>query len=165
MVFYRQKFNSLIVLIICPWLLSFSFAVLEFEVRTMFAKKSFYHLSHDPSPFSFGYFKDRSTHTHTHTRTHILFRWYWGLNSWPHACKADILQLELHHQPRTCYFKEVFSIVLFVNPWKLRCIAKHIFFFVVLVFELRAYTLSHSTSPFFVKGFFEIGSRRTICSN
>jgi hypothetical protein len=27
------------------------------------------------------------------------------------------------------------------------------FFFVVLEFELRAYTLSHSTSPFFVKGF------------
>jgi hypothetical protein len=33
------------------------------------------------------------------------------------------------------------------------------FFLVVLGFELRAYTLSHSTSPFFLKGFFEIGSR------
>jgi hypothetical protein len=32
------------------------------------------------------------------------------------------------------------------------------FFFVVLGFELRAYTLSHSTSPTFVMGFFEIGS-------
>jgi hypothetical protein len=32
------------------------------------------------------------------------------------------------------------------------------FFFAVLEFELRAYTLSHSTSPFFVTGFFEIGS-------
>jgi hypothetical protein len=32
------------------------------------------------------------------------------------------------------------------------------FFFVVLGFELRAHTLSHSTSPFFVMGFFEIGS-------
>jgi hypothetical protein len=31
-------------------------------------------------------------------------------------------------------------------------------YFVVLGFELRAYTLSHSTSPFFVMGFFEIGS-------
>jgi hypothetical protein len=31
-------------------------------------------------------------------------------------------------------------------------------FFSVLRFELRAYTLSHSTSPFFVKGFFSIGS-------
>jgi hypothetical protein len=30
--------------------------------------------------------------------------------------------------------------------------------FVVLRFELRAYTLSHSTSPIFVKGFFERGS-------
>jgi hypothetical protein len=30
-------------------------------------------------------------------------------------------------------------------------------FFVVLDFELRAYTLSHSTSPFFVMAFFEIG--------
>jgi hypothetical protein len=32
------------------------------------------------------------------------------------------------------------------------------FFFVVLGLELRAYTLSHSTSPFFVKGFIEIWS-------
>jgi hypothetical protein len=32
------------------------------------------------------------------------------------------------------------------------------FFFAVLRLELRAYTLSHSTSPIFVKGFFEIGS-------
>jgi hypothetical protein len=32
------------------------------------------------------------------------------------------------------------------------------FFFEILGFELRAFTLSHSTSPFFVKGFFEIGS-------
>jgi hypothetical protein len=39
----------------------------------------------------------------------------------------------------------------------------YLFFVVVVVvailgLELRAYTLSHSTSPFFVKGFFEIGS-------
>jgi hypothetical protein len=34
---------------------------------------------------------------------------------------------------------------------------------VVLGFELRAYTLSHSTSPFFMLGIFEIGSHRTIC--
>jgi hypothetical protein len=32
------------------------------------------------------------------------------------------------------------------------------FFVAVLGFELRAYTLSHSTSPFFCDGFFEIGS-------
>jgi hypothetical protein len=34
------------------------------------------------------------------------------------------------------------------------------FFLCVLVLglELRAFTLSHSTNPFFVKGFFEIGS-------
>jgi hypothetical protein len=31
-------------------------------------------------------------------------------------------------------------------------------FFAVLVFELRAFTLSHSTIPIFVKGFSEIGS-------
>jgi hypothetical protein len=37
---------------------------------------------------------------------------------------------------------------------------KRIFFFLFagLGFELRAYTLSHSTRPFFVKGFSEIGS-------
>jgi hypothetical protein len=34
------------------------------------------------------------------------------------------------------------------------------FFFTVLGFELRAFTVSHSTSPIFVEGFFfEIGSR------
>jgi hypothetical protein len=32
------------------------------------------------------------------------------------------------------------------------------FIFAVLAFELRAYTLSHSTSPIFVMGFFKIGS-------
>jgi hypothetical protein len=40
-------------------------------------------------------------------------------------------------------------------------LSKHIFsflFFAVLGFELRAYTLSYSTSPFFVMGSFEIGS-------
>jgi hypothetical protein len=30
--------------------------------------------------------------------------------------------------------------------------------FAVLGFEFRTYTLTHSTSPFFVMGFFEIGS-------
>jgi hypothetical protein len=33
------------------------------------------------------------------------------------------------------------------------------FFFAVPGLELRAYTLSHSTSPFFVIGVFKIGSR------
>jgi hypothetical protein len=32
-------------------------------------------------------------------------------------------------------------------------------FFAILGFELRAFTLSHSTSPFFVMNFFEIGSQ------
>jgi hypothetical protein len=31
-------------------------------------------------------------------------------------------------------------------------------FFLVLEFEHRTYTLSHSTSPFFIISFFEIGS-------
>jgi hypothetical protein len=38
------------------------------------------------------------------------------------------------------------------------------FFLAVLCFELRAYTLSHSTGPFFVMGFFEIGSRVLFAS-
>jgi Na+/proline symporter len=39
------------------------------------------------------------------------------------------------------------------------CLFVYLFIFLaVLGFELRAYTLSHSTSPFFVMGFFEIGS-------
>jgi hypothetical protein len=36
------------------------------------------------------------------------------------------------------------------------------FLFAVLGFELRAYTLSYSTSPFFVMGFFEIGSQELL---
>jgi hypothetical protein len=36
------------------------------------------------------------------------------------------------------------------------------FFFVVLGFELRAFALSHSTSPIFVKGVFEIGSENYL---
>jgi hypothetical protein len=36
------------------------------------------------------------------------------------------------------------------------------FFLAVLGFGLRAYTLSHSTSPVFVKGFFEIGSQELV---
>jgi hypothetical protein len=35
-------------------------------------------------------------------------------------------------------------------------------FFLVLKLELRAFTLSHSSRPIFVKGVFEIESRRTI---
>jgi hypothetical protein len=35
-------------------------------------------------------------------------------------------------------------------------------FFLVLGLELRAYTLSHSTSPIFMKGFFEIGSLKLL---
>jgi hypothetical protein len=37
-------------------------------------------------------------------------------------------------------------------------------FFVVLGFELRAFTLSHSTSPISVKDFFEIGSCKLFLS-
>jgi hypothetical protein len=45
----------------------------------------------------------------------------------------------------------------------LKCWDNRDFFFVVLGFELRVYTLSHSTSPFlFCDGFFEIG-RGAIC--
>jgi hypothetical protein len=35
---------------------------------------------------------------------------------------------------------------------------KIFFFFSVLGLELKAFTLSHSTSPIFVMGFFKIGS-------
>jgi hypothetical protein len=41
---------------------------------------------------------------------------------------------------------------------KKKTITKKKFIIVVLEFELRAYTLSHSTSPCFCDGFFEIQS-------
>jgi hypothetical protein len=34
------------------------------------------------------------------------------------------------------------------------------FFFVVLELELRAFTSSHSTQPYFCEGFFDIGSHK-----
>jgi hypothetical protein len=42
---------------------------------------------------------------------------------------------------------------------------KELFFFKELGFELRAYTLNHSTSPFFVIGFFEIGSHKLFAQD
>jgi hypothetical protein len=38
-----------------------------------------------------------------------------------------------------------------------------VIFFVVLEFELRAYNLSHSTSPFFCEGFFRDRVMQSIC--
>jgi hypothetical protein len=45
-----------------------------------------------------------------------------------------------------------------VNCWRKKGSLYFFFFLVVLGFELRAYTLSHSTSPFLWCFFFEIGS-------
>jgi hypothetical protein len=45
----------------------------------------------------------------------------------------------------------------FLITLNLRSLSRN-FFFPVLGLELRAYTLSHSTIPFFVMGVFEIGS-------
>jgi hypothetical protein len=41
-----------------------------------------------------------------------------------------------------------------INKNKLICTEQTCSFLAVLGFELKAYTLSHSTSPFFVKDFF-----------
>jgi hypothetical protein len=41
---------------------------------------------------------------------------------------------------------------LLSNPWVFFC------FVLILGFELRAYTLSHSTNPFFMMAIVEIGS-------
>jgi hypothetical protein len=43
-------------------------------------------------------------------------------------------------------------------PSRPLCVTSSFFFFAVLGFELRAYTLSHSGIPFFVMGIFEIRS-------
>jgi hypothetical protein len=40
---------------------------------------------------------------------------------------------------------------------------QYTFFFSILGLELRAYTLSHSTGPFFVRGFFQDMVLQTIC--
>jgi hypothetical protein len=48
--------------------------------------------------------------------------------------------------------------LLFLNEIPTARFMPFFLLFAVLGLELKAYTLSHSTSPFFVKGFFEIGS-------
>jgi hypothetical protein len=49
------------------------------------------------------------------------------------------------------------TVVSTNHVWK-KNIFIYLFIFAVLGLKLRAYTLSHSTSPFFCDGFFEIGS-------
>jgi hypothetical protein len=55
-------------------------------------------------------------------------------------------------------------MLVFLGPLELESVGFLIFnfFFELLGFELRAYTLSHSTSPFFVLGFIKIGSRELL---
>jgi hypothetical protein len=52
-----------------------------------------------------------------------------------------------------------FSAILFLQKFFFASFSflLSLFFLMILGFELRAYTLSHSTSPFLVMGFFEIG--------
>jgi hypothetical protein len=72
---------------------------------------------------------------------HFKFFWqYWDLNLGPHTCHANALQLEPYPSTK-------FNLIFF-------------FFFAVLGFEFRAYTLIHSTSPFFVIGISQIGSHK-----
>jgi hypothetical protein len=64
---------------------------------------------------------------------------------------------ELHPQQVVVFvFLEVGEGVFFLSLY----ISKSLFFcvYMVLGFELRAFTFSHSTSPIFVMDFFEIGS-------
>jgi hypothetical protein len=56
------------------------------------------------------------------------------------------------------YFKSCFSVLPAAEEGKKKENISFFPSFSVLGFELRAYTLSHSTSPFFVMGFFQIGS-------
>jgi hypothetical protein len=54
----------------------------------------------------------------------------------------------------------VLSYFLLVFVLFLLFLGLYFFFFEALGFEFRAYTLSHSTSHFFVKVFFKIGSHK-----
>jgi hypothetical protein len=62
----------------------------------------------------------------------------------------NILNSPLHHSP----LSSPYPIISYLNEHT---------FFCGTGFELRAYTLSYSTSPFFVMGFFKIVSQ-TVCS-
>jgi hypothetical protein len=59
--------------------------------------------------------------------------------------------------PRTYVSITFSSFVLSLSLSRLSSLVSHLL--VVLGLELRVYTLSHSTSPIFVMGVFEIGSR------
>jgi hypothetical protein len=62
-----------------------------------------------------------------------------NFSSWGLICKS------MQITPNSCVSRD-------------RVFKLYFIFFAVLGLELRAFTLSHSTSPSFVMGFFEIGS-------
>jgi hypothetical protein len=67
--------------------------------------------------------------------------------------KADILECHCLHGVNLYSFPKLPDTDVILNLSSE--MNKTFFFFAVLGFELRAYTLSHSTSPFFVKGFLD----------
>jgi hypothetical protein len=82
-----------------------------------------------------------------------LFPWFYS--QWIHyLCVVDSLFM--------CRKATYFCILLLCWIW-LSGITVFFFFFPVLGIELRAYTLSHSTSPFFVMGFFKIRIWELFC--
>jgi hypothetical protein len=66
---------------------------------------------------------------------------------WQSICTCKHEALSSNPKPQSHTKKKVIIKYCFV-----------VFFLEILGCELRAYTLRHSTSPFFVMGFFKIGS-------
>jgi hypothetical protein len=86
-----------------------------------------------------------------------LLMWFWfAFCLWPEmlytpSCVFWPLGLLPLKELCSVHFSSFFIGSLIFGSLVFPC--KLCFFFLVLGFELRAYTLSHSTSPFFVKGF------------
>jgi hypothetical protein len=92
------------------------------------------------------------THTHTHTHRHNFGHFRYLVNVCWMKMKAKFWLLFLLLFCHCCYHR----MVLCFSPLLL-------FFFSVLGFELKAYTLSHSISPFFCDCFFLDRVSKTIC--
>jgi hypothetical protein len=91
------------------------------------------------------------------TRPHSFFLWYWNLNLGPSEFSARALPLELC--PQVFYTSMIGEnsftqssnkspSIMLDGKKKVAIDPIVFFFFAVLEFELRVYTLSHSTTPF-----------------
>jgi hypothetical protein len=161
---------------------SFFLVVLGFELRALrLSRQAPYHLSHASSPFWSGYFEDRvflffldqtgpwsfyvtlpafAGMTGTQHLAQPLVKMGSHKLSWPVWPQTPISASQVARITGVSHLCLAYNCIkqsLYnLKSWKLNPLHlffSFLFFFLVLGLELRAFTLSYSTSPIFVKGF------------